>query len=181
MRESFVFYKSFFDAICDLNDKKRLKMFDAITNLALKNEENIKLSKDLERLFILIKPQILANNKRYEDGCKGGRPKKNKTSGFSEKKPNENVNVNDNEKENVNVNENVVSINKPTKEKIEEYCNIVAKRINIDDFYNYYSASDWLDKNGLPINWKQKVLSWSKKCDYKEVTEVRYEPYNPYK
>lgn len=35
--------------------------------------------------FTLIKPQLSANNKRYEDGKKGGRPKKIKTSGFSEK------------------------------------------------------------------------------------------------
>ena len=75
-------------------------------------------------MFILVKPQIIANNKRYENGCGGGRPKKEekknkKTNGFKNKKPkhnqsitkvkpNENVNENDNDNvnDNVNVNEN---------------------------------------------------------------------------
>lgn len=107
MKESFIFYRSFYDAIEELDDKKRLKMYDSIVKLALKNEENEKLSGICKQLFILIKPQITANNKRYEDGRKGGRPKKEKTSGFFSKKPNENVNVNVNVNENENVNENV--------------------------------------------------------------------------
>lgn len=106
MKESFIFYRSFYEAIKDLDDKKRLKMFDSITKMALENEEIENLKGICKQLFILIKPQITANNKRYEDGKKGGRPKKEKTTGFFEKKPNENVNVNDNENENVNVNVN---------------------------------------------------------------------------
>lgn len=27
-------------------------------------------------------------------------------------------------------------------------------------FFKYYSVSEWLDKDGKPINWKQKLLSW---------------------
>ena len=104
MKESFIFYRSFYEAIKDLDDKKRLKMFDSITKMALENEEIDNLKGICKQLFILIKPQITANNKRYEDGKKGGRPKKEKTSGFFEKKPNENVNVNKNENVNVNVN-----------------------------------------------------------------------------
>ena len=106
MKESFIFYRSFYEAIKDLDDKKRLKMFDSITKMALENEEIENLKGICKQLFILIKPQITANNKRYEDGKKGGRPKKEKTTGFFEKKPNENENVNDNENENVNVNVN---------------------------------------------------------------------------
>jgi hypothetical protein len=106
MKESFIFYRSFYEAIKDLDDKKRLKMFDSITKMALENEEIDNLKGICKQLFILIKPQITANNKRYEDGKKGGRPKKEKTSGFFEKKPNENENVNVNKNENVNVNVN---------------------------------------------------------------------------
>ena len=39
MRESFVFYRSFFEAIKNLDDKKRLKMYDLILNFALNDEE----------------------------------------------------------------------------------------------------------------------------------------------
>ena len=114
MKESFIFYRSFFEAIKSLDDRKRLKMFDLIANYALNSEEIDTKYEICGQLFALIKPQILANNKRYSDGQKGGRPKKEKTTGFenkkttgySEKKPNENVNENENNNENVNVNVN---------------------------------------------------------------------------
>ena len=65
-------------------------------------------------LYTLIKPQLEANTKRYEDGKKGGRPKKEttglnreKTTGFENKKPNKNVNENVNVNDNENVNNNI--------------------------------------------------------------------------
>lgn len=119
-KESFVFYASFYEALQDLKDKERLKMYDAICELALNNKET-KMTGLTKTIFTLIKPQILANQKRYENGKKGGRPKKEtnglqkeKTNGFENKKttgyekaetktkPNVNVNVN----ENVNDNDN---------------------------------------------------------------------------
>ena len=68
-KESFVFYKSFFDALQDLKDKDRLKVYDAICELAL-NENEVKLTGVPKTMFTLIKPQILANTKRYENGKK---------------------------------------------------------------------------------------------------------------
>ena len=71
-------------------------------------------------MFKLIRPQVNANNKRREDGKKGGRPKK--TIGFENEnhrllnsKPNVNVNVNENV--NVNANENVNEAEKKEKRK----------------------------------------------------------------
>ena len=29
-----------------------------------------------------------------------------------------------------------------------------------EKFYKYYTTSSWLDKDGTPINWKQKFLTW---------------------
>ena len=79
MRESFVFYRSFFEAISKLDDKKRLKMYDLISNFALNSEEIDTKYEICEQLFTLIKPQLVASHKHYEDGKKGGRPKKIKT------------------------------------------------------------------------------------------------------
>ena len=175
MKESFIFYESFLNTLDELDPETELTIYRAITHYALRGEET-ELTGTAKAIFHLIQPQIDANNKRYEDGKKGGRPKI-KTSGFEKqkpvvlengenKKPNVNVNVNE------NVNENV---NAPTKEEIETYCKLVAKKIDIDEFINWYSASGWKDKEGLPINWQQKVLSWAKKDIPKE------EPKSPYK
>ena len=113
-KESFVFYRSFFEALQDLKDKERLKVYDAICDLAL-NENDTELTGIAKTIFILIKPQILSNTKKYKDGQKGaqygklgGRPKKEKTPvGLLKETPNVNVNENDNDNVNANVNDNV--------------------------------------------------------------------------
>lgn len=112
MRDSFVFYRSFKNAICKIrNSEDRLALYDAITDYAL---DGVEPSEDVSELISVlmetIKPQIDANNVRYENGKKGGRPKnenkkpvvsKLKTSGFEsenhrflDSKPNVNVDVN---------------------------------------------------------------------------------------
>ena len=62
-KESFVFYKSFYDALQDLKEKDRLKVYDAICNLALNGNET-KIKGLAKTIIILIKTQILANKKR---------------------------------------------------------------------------------------------------------------------
>lgn len=113
-KDSFVFYRSFFEALQDLKDKERLKVYDAICDLAL-NENDTKLTGIAKTIFTLIRPQILSNTKKYKDGQKGaqygklgGRPKKEKTPvGLLKETPNVNENVNENDNANVNVNDNV--------------------------------------------------------------------------
>jgi len=130
-KESFVFYRSFFEALQDLKDKERLKLYDAICDLAL-NEKETKLIGISKTIFTLIRPQIISNTKKYKDGQKGGRPKKEttglknkKTTGYNEEKPNENVNDNENVKVNENENEN---------ENVSDSC--IDGLQEIIDFYN---------------------------------------------
>ena len=115
LQDSMVFYKSFFDAINNVDDKEvQLQVYKAIFEFSLLEQEP-QLDGLAYTLFILIKPQLVANLKRREDGKKGGRPKtigledKNhrlfnkETIGLENEKPNVNVNVNVND--NVNDNE----------------------------------------------------------------------------
>ena len=106
-RDSFIFYRSFYEAIKEVDTETQVALYDAICKKALYDEETT-LEGTAKILYTLIKPQLDANNKRYSDGQKGGRPKKEttgfeegKTTGYKKKKPNNNENVNDNE--NVNV------------------------------------------------------------------------------
>ncbi len=107
-RDSFIFYRSFYEAINEADTETQVNLYDAICRKALYDEDTI-LDGTAKMLYTLIKPQLEANSKRYSDGQKGGRPKKEttginnkKTTGFENKKPNKNNNVN----ENVNVNDN---------------------------------------------------------------------------
>lgn len=127
MKDSFIFYNSFLEAIDELDKDTQLEIYQAITHYSLRGEEP-SLNGVAKAIFSLIRPQIDANNKRYEDGCKGGRPKKEKTTGFENKKPlvlkngtfekpNENENVNENENENENV-LSYESIEKESEQKV---------------------------------------------------------------
>ena len=86
MRDSFIFYKSFYDSISRIKSKElKADIYEAICELALNNND-IELSNDVGLMIMdLIKPQLLANTKKYQDGKKGGRPTK-KTSGYEKGK-----------------------------------------------------------------------------------------------
>ena len=163
-KESFVFYASFYEALQDLKDKERLKMYDAICELALNNKE-IKMAGLAKTIFTLIKPQILANQKRYENGKKGGRPKKEtnglqeeETNGFENKKttgykktetktkPNENVNVNVNENVNDNVNVNALALYDADVEKIDS---LFIETMGSTNISNIQECIEYLEK--LPV------------------------------
>ena len=76
-RESFIFYRSFYEAIQGLPDNIRLEVFTAITEYALYGKQPENLKPFARGMFTLIKPNLDANTARYENGKKGGRkPKK---------------------------------------------------------------------------------------------------------
>lgn len=179
MKDSFIFYRSYFEAIQDLKEKDRLKVYEAICELSLNGNE-INLNGISNTIFKLIKPQITANNERYENGKKGGRPKK--TIGYENEKPmviensdilktkpkpNNNVNENDND----NVNENVVvdiynflSTNfgyllpPIQKEKIDEW-----RKVFTDDIIKY-AIEKCCNNNARNFNYLEAILiSWKNK------------------
>jgi hypothetical protein len=74
MRESVVFYRSFYEAIRRLPAEQFKASALAILEYGLDGKEPE--TDGIERtVFCMAKPQIDANNRRYENGTKGGRPK----------------------------------------------------------------------------------------------------------
>lgn len=106
-RDSFIFYRSFFEASLPLEAADKLALFEAITHYAL-NQEITELTPIAKAMFTLIRPQLDANHRRYENGKKGGKPKtelepKDNLDG-TKGKANKNVNANVNPNPNVNDN-----------------------------------------------------------------------------
>tara|TARA_R100001463_G_scaffold70797_1_gene124454 strand:- start:1917 stop:2486 length:570 start_codon:yes stop_codon:yes gene_type:complete len=140
MRDSFIFYRSFFEATKTLTTEQAADLYYAICSYALDRKE-LELAPVQKALFSLIKPQLDANHKRWENGCK----KKQKVSKPQAKrkqkrsKPEANVNVNVNVNDNVNVNEKV-------------YRKFSHLQINLDDYnkliseYNEQQVNDILDQ-----------------------------------
>ncbi len=69
-RDSFIFYRSFFETLEELDTESQLPIYRAIAMYALDKREP-KLTGLGKVLWRLIKPQIDANWKKFEDGCKG--------------------------------------------------------------------------------------------------------------
>ena len=102
-RDSFIFYRSFYDAINELPKENQADTYSAIARYALDQEET-ELTGISKAIFSLVKPQLDANYKKYENG----KQKKSKTEAKDKQKESKtetNVNVN----ENVNVNDNVTT------------------------------------------------------------------------
>ena len=137
-RDSFVFYRSFFEAIKGLPKEDQCLMFGAIADYSLDQIEP-NLTGINKVVWTLIKPQLDANTKRFingekggKHGSKGGRPKKTKPETKEEnpigdiaenpigvidenpkETPNVNVNVNLNDNDNLNANKNENELGNP--------------------------------------------------------------------
>jgi len=111
MRDSFIFYRSFLKSIQHLDTSEQLELFLAIVEYGLDQREP-DMSRYVRAVWESIKPQLDANQRKYENGCKGGKPKPNQSLTTPEPQANQdlttpepppnlmyNDNGNDNEKE----------------------------------------------------------------------------------
>ncbi len=123
MRDSMVFYRSFYEALSNLTIEEQGYLYNAIFSYGLDFKEVKDIPVHLKPIFILIKPQIDANIKKYKNGSK---PKLKQN--ISKEEANVNVNVNDNVNENVNVNFNdkynddpiALTVSKIATDKVEQ-------------------------------------------------------------
>ena len=109
MRDSVVFYRSFYEAVKNLPPEEFKESMQAILNYSFDGKPPDTQGSIAHTVFTLVKPQIDANNQRYENGKKGGKkpnpnrdgtkPEPNRNQDGTKPEPNVNVNVN------VNVND----------------------------------------------------------------------------
>lgn len=177
MRDSMIFYRSFFEAIKELPIESKANVFEAVFEYGL-NFKEIELSGIDKTIFTLIKPQLDANIKKYNNGKK---QKKSKTEAKEKQKKSKTVtNVNDN----VNVNENNLIENfksrdheplfmqmKINPDLINKYVNeFAAKLIATDENYTKEKLNTWW------YNWLNKQPKLNLKYLTKEEKERRQVP-----
>lgn len=108
MRDSYIFYRSFFEATKPLETKQKAALYDAICKFSLDLEE-IELDPICSAMFALIKPQLIANINKYKAGKKSAliKQKANRKATQKQQKGNKaTTNVNDNVNNNLNNNDN---------------------------------------------------------------------------
>ena len=191
MRESIVFYRSFYEAIKELSAEEFRNAVMAIMEYGL-NDSEIDTSGVAKAILIMAKPQIDKNNKRYENGLRGGtKPKQNQNETKLESnsnqtrtklepnsnqsgtkaepkrtnpEPNDNVNDNDN----VNVNDIKESEEKkprfypPTLEELKKYIDDNKYNVDPERFIDYYTANGWTVGKNRMKDWKAAVRNWDR-------------------
>jgi hypothetical protein len=147
MRDSTIFYRSFYEAISELTNEQQGIVYNAIFNYALNSVEP-ELIGIAKTVFTLIKPQLDANNKRFENGSKGGRPKQTETKtkpnnnqNKTKTEPNNNNNVNNN----VNVNNNIEQRKQEFAQDMVEFSGKYNREMMVD-FYEYWTEHGKNDK-----------------------------------
>lgn len=189
MRESIVFYRSFYEAIKELPAEEFRNAVMAIMEYGL-NDSEIDTSGVAKAILIMAKPQIDKNNKRYENGLRGGtKPKRNQNETNPEPNPNQTVtkveptpnqngtkaepkrtNPEPNDNDNVNDNVNDIKESKekkprfypPTLEELKKY--IADNKYNVDPerFIDYYTANGWTVGKNRMKDWKAAVRNWDR-------------------
>ena len=184
MRDSSIFYRSFYEAIKSLPESNQLEVYNAIFEYSF-NFVEIELTGLSSTIFTLIKPQLEANNKRYENGNKP----KNKQNGskteakdeqkISKVEANKNVNKNNNENENNNINDRIQNF----KTKVYTYNNIHS----VDMLYKFFNYWSELNKSGTKMRfelektweiekrlatWKNNGLKYDKPAEKNE-TQIK--------
>lgn len=176
-----VFYRSFASAIKKLPDEFQLSALWAIIDYGLDGKEPSD-NGIAEAIFSMAKPQIDANNKRYNNGLKGGRLKQGESKtepNSNQKEPNNNqtktkqsfsetkLEPNEKEKENVNVKDKEKEIKRkrftpPTTQEVEAYCLEKGYTIDADRFIDFYESKGWMIGKNQMKDWKAAVRNWNR-------------------
>lgn len=186
--DSFVFYRSFYEAIKEVPKKHRAVIYEAVFEYVFESKEP-SISGVPSALWKLIKPQLDASSKRYENSKKGaeygklgGRPRKNasdeKPLKGSDKKPlkgNEsktlNVNVNSNSNLNSNVNCNSASPDttdnnapanskRPSNTEIAVEVSVKGYKLSGESINNFI---EYNDERGWQGDWKKHLGQWAER------------------
>ncbi len=173
-RQSMIFYRSFYEALKGLDPHTKSSVLDAIMEYGLNGIEN-DLSGIGNTVFILIKPQLQANIRRYENGMKPKR-KREAEDKQNEIKQEGNKNVNGNENENVKKKDKFVA---PTLQDVETFFTENNFKLEVArNAFHYYNEANWKDSRGKSIqNWKQKMRGVWFKEENKNTTSSNQKVY----
>lgn len=182
MRDSFVFYRDWYDALADLPKNDRINALDAVFRYAFYGELP---TDNLAKVATAVILKTIDRNldkwdgiklKRREAGRKGGlRRAENQANQANQANAtfakqnqanqayNVNVNVNANVKEEKN---NIKKESKafviPTVEMIQQYCSEKGYIMDAERFWLFYDAKGWMIGKNKMKSWKSAVGNWAK-------------------
>ena len=142
-----IFYRSFYESVNGLSPVIKAELYDAIFEYGL-NFQEIEFTNEISKaLFTLIKPQLDANIKRFENGKKPKTKQKESKTEAKDKQneskveANNNVNVNDNVNKNINIDERKNKFYDAIAKYVDEY-----PKQMLREFFDYWTEHGENDK-----------------------------------
>jgi len=170
-RHGFIFYYSFYEAMKNLPDDVRLSLYDAIAQFSFDGEIS-ELNGIAGNFFSLIKANLEANNRKYENGKKAKQKQTiSKTEANdkqtiikSEAKEKEKYKEKEEAKEKEKKIEMTNKFAPPTLEDIKSEIQSKNYQIDAESFFAHYESNGWVQSSGVKIkNWKMTLVTWSKR------------------
>ena len=179
-RKSFIFFRSYADALFELPDERYVRVSKALLRFALDGEEP-DLKGEEKAIFLLMKPVILDGIKKYENGRKGGRPKSISEDNQEESKPEptetkpKSIALHDKDMELDNAIDKDLDNNSaaspqrgkkfkpPTLLEVENYCAERGLQIDAERFIDHYASNGWRVGNSPMKDWQAAVRNWARR------------------
>lgn len=157
-RDSFVFYRSFYEILLKLNPEQAKEYLITLAEYALDGKEPIISDDKVDIAWTAAKPQLDANQRKYENSKKGGAPKgshnnPNGRRGKCEPEITE-------QDAGVQSNESIP----PTIEDVREFFTQNNLPDQADDFFRYNKSRGRKVGNTPVMSWKALASSWISKA-----------------
>lgn len=165
MRDTMIIYRSFFEAIRELPKENQSEIWNAVYELGLNGIE-IELQGLSKTIFMLVKPQIEANLKRFNNGKT---PKKNQDKSKTEAKVKQEiikVEANNNNNINNNKNKNVEERKNDFAYSLQPFVETYGREM-LSEFFMHWSEPNQRKtkmKFEMEKTWslEKRLMTWSK-------------------
>ena len=179
-RDSILFYRSVMDALKELPPEVFKEAVLGMCTYGMDGEEP-ELSGMAKIVFLMAKPLIDSNNRKYQNGRKGGRPASEKPNDnqditkeeptdnhrLSKEKPNDNLYV---KGDMLNAKGEMINNKKteygrfspPTITQVQEYASEKGLDVNAERFVDFYASKGWMVGKNRMKDWKAAVRNWAR-------------------
>jgi hypothetical protein len=169
MRENMLIYRSFYEAIKDLPLEDQAQVWNAIFELGL-NQNEIQLTGIASTIFKLVKPQIEANIRRFQNGKAPKKQNESKTEADVSKTVT-------NKNNNNNLNNNLTLSNRKEKfyTDVSKFIDLYDKKM-LREFFDYWTEHAKEDKK-MRFE-KEKSFGIDRRLKTWKTNQEKYKPFN---
>ena len=153
-RDSFVFYRSFYEILLKLNPEQAKEYVITMAEYALNGKEPIISDDKVDIAWTAAKPQLDANQRKYENSKRGGAPK------GSHNNPNGRRGKNTTEIEDISTAIQFDETVPPLIEDVRDFFSSLNLPDQADAFYRYNESRGWIVGNKPAVSWKSLAHSW---------------------